>query len=246
MTATLMGLATMATVRMNLANMDKHWNLSGFDEADATESIVAIHICADGDLVDGQKVMPRRNSDHDAIFDSDDEAPPNEKNESSESSETLPNHWALLLELRTGGGRAVRLEIAPGWQPKRPVREATVLVRSLTAEERKLQSIVRSRRFAIVSDSGMTVQQLLDSMCNSLRHRYLFTESGEGSRYWVYAVVQDLETAEILCEGETDVAENEMSIRWERGGVNNGPRRIRRGMFTEWIIRGEERRGIWF
>ncbi|OAA66335.1 hypothetical protein LEL_10434 [Akanthomyces lecanii RCEF 1005] len=246
MTATLMGFATTATGRIDLTNMDKHWNFSGFEEADATEPIVAVYICADGDLVDGQKVVPRRNSDHDAIFDSDDDAPPSDTKKSRESSEILPNHWALFLELRNGGGRAVRVEIAPGWQPTRPVREATVLVRSLTAEDRKLQSIVRSRRFSVVSDGDTTVQQVLESMCHKLRHRYLFTESGEGSRYWVYAVVQDLETAEILCEGEADAVEDELSIRWESGGVNNGQRRIRRGMFTEWIIRGEERKGIWF
>ena len=121
-----------------------------------------------------------------------------------------------------------------------------MLVRSLTAEDRKLQSVVRSRRFGVVSADDTTVQQVLESMCHNLRHRYLFTESGEGSRYWVHTVVQDLETVEMLCEGEADVVEDELSIRWESGGVNNGQRRIRRGMFTEWIIRGEEKRGIWF
>ena len=121
MTTALMDLATMATVRMNLANMDKHWNFSGFEEADAAEPIAAVYICADGDLVDGQKVVPRRNSDHDAVFDSDDDALPRNTEDTSETSATLPNHWALLLELRNGGGRVVRLEIAPGWQPTRPV-----------------------------------------------------------------------------------------------------------------------------
>lgn len=250
-----MDVATTATVSMDLANMDPHWNLTDFQESDAAEPILAVHICAYSDLFDGRIPWPRRNSDHDPIFESDDEDSSSAAKHTSRIPAELPNHWAVLLELRNGGGRAVKLEVAPGWQPTRPFREGTVLVRSQTADERARESIVKSVRFIVAGDdeTTTTVQQVLENMCHNVRHRYLFTESGEGSRYWVHAVLQDLETAEILCEGDVDRAEAVLSTVWGRGGDGDGDgdgdgkvtTMIRRGMFTEWTIRGKEKKG-WF
>ncbi|XWW94509.1 hypothetical protein V2A60_002452 [Cordyceps javanica] len=235
-----------ASSLMSAAGMDKHWNLSYFHEDDAAEPIAAVHICAYSDRADMYLPRARRDSDHDPIFDSDDEGDDaGLYQDGLEIRSDLPNHWALLLELRHGQGRGVKLEMAPSWQAGRPAREGTVLVSSLAAGWRTSESIVKSLRFDVVPAADVTtVQQVIENLGHNARHRYLFTEGGEGSRYWVYTVVRDLEAVDTLQEGDADVAEEALSMIWsqDRDAVAG---RVRRGMFTEWTIRGEKKPGFW-
>lgn len=235
----------MATLPIDVANMDKHWNLSYFQEADAGVPIVAVHICAYSDLADAALPRLRRNSDHDPVFDSDEDHTASRFYQGTyQIPENVPNHWAVLLELRNGGGRGVKFEMAPSWQAGRPSREGTVLVSSVAADWRTSSSIVKSVRFGVVSVADTTVQQVFENVSHNARHRYLFTEGGEGSRYWVLTVLQDLETAEILGEADAEAAEDVLSMIWSRD-KEAVAKRVRRGMFTDWTIRGDKKPSLW-
>ncbi|KAM3560878.1 hypothetical protein MY1884_002665 [Beauveria asiatica] len=244
----------MGETPMDLASMDKHWNFSYFEETDIAAHVVAVHICGYSDMADMAPPTLRRNSDHDPVFDSDGED--SAMRGTSRCSESIihippgtPNHWALLLELQGGQGQAVKLEASPAWQPERPAREGTILVTSLAAGWLRGDAIVKRLRFTVLTPD-MTVQAVIENICHNARHRYLFTDAGEGSRYWVRTVMRDLEEAEVLREGDAEDAEEALSVVWRGGGDDAAympePERssIRRGMFTEWTIRGPMNKGL--
>ncbi|KAF1736111.1 hypothetical protein CRV24_005047 [Beauveria bassiana] len=214
----------MGETPMDLASMDKHWNFSNFEETDIAAYVVAVCICGYSDMADMAPLRLRRNSDHDPVFDSDGED-------------------------SGGQGRAVKLEASPAWQPERPAREGTILVTSLAAGWHHGDAIVKRLRFTVVTPE-MTVQAVIENICHNARHRYLFTDAGEGSRYWVRTVMGDLEEAEVLREGDADDAEEVLSVVWRRRGDDAAympePERssIRRGMFTDWTIRGPMNKGL--
>ncbi|EGX88656.1 hypothetical protein CCM_08701 [Cordyceps militaris CM01] len=224
--------APMATLPIDVANMDKHWNLSYFQEADAGVPIVAVHICAYSDLADAALPRLRRNSDHDPVFDSDEDHTASRFYQGTyQIPENVPNHWAVLLELRNGGGRGLNSK----WRRRGRLGGHHAKARS---------SIVKSVRFGVVSVADTTVQQVFENVSHNARHRYLFTEGGEGSRYWVLTVLQDLETAEILGEADAEAAEDVLSMIWSRD-KEAVAKRVRRGMFTDWTIRGDKKPSLW-
>ncbi|KAJ6784929.1 hypothetical protein PWT90_10804 [Aphanocladium album] len=256
-------ITTTTPAPLDLASMDKHWNFTDFLEAQTPEYLSAVHICAAGDICDGRPPKPPREEEYfkyDPLFASDDEDFPMREPGPEGPPPAMANHWTVLLELRpvrgSGGGSSssnadakgrgagVKLDMSPGYQATRPFREGTVLVSSrplLLREEE--DNTVKSLRFGVRAPT--TVQQVLENMAHNARHRYLFSENGEGSRYWVHTVVADLVTADILGEGEEERAEDAMRTIWSAQGEEKERRGIRRGMFTEWTIRGEKKKSWW-
>lgn len=250
---------------MDTKNMDSHWNFTCFTEGDTGETITAIHICAYGDLVDGRPTRhatrsSSSNGENNAsssqdVYGGDDDTQMTDVDRSS--SDACPaNHWCLFLEL--ADGRGVKLDMSPGYQPGRPYREGTILVSSRTTQSWLLQglqqqqqrregedddNLVKSLRFSVLID-GTTVAQVLENINFNSRHRYLFSEqTGEGSRFWVYTVVMDLEAVQLLGQGDAKRAEDVMSLVWGADGAGGTERRlVRRGMFTDWMEKQESKK----
>lgn len=237
-------MRSLANIAMDLSNMEKHWNMMHFTEGDAAEHITAVHICAYGNLIDGRLPDPDNptepddpnadipmsepeTEDHDGVPDI---PPPPPKG---------PNHWVLFLELKSGA--AVKLDMSPGYQHERPYREGTILASSKPQGWLAREGVVRSMRFFVLTPE-VTVAQVLENMTFNTRHRYLFSDEGSGSRYWVYTVVLDLERAQLLGEGEAERTAAVVETVWGKEVPEEERKsKIRRGMFTHYTIRGEPR-----
>lgn len=254
---------------LDLTTMDKHFNFTSFSPADLGAPVTAVLLCAHRDVRDGRPPKPRRPNDdddyfyryrgHHPLFDSDDEDFPMHAAEDGDADAPpplMPNHWTMILELASTDGnnvpRGVKLDMAPGHQPTRPFREGTVLVSSLPLSSlATLEPIVKALRFLVpFATSITTVQHVLANIRDNARHRYVFSENGEGSRYWIREVVSDMVTADVLDDGAAARAESAMAVLWGDGGEEmareKGLRKgLRRGMFTEWTIRGEKKKTWW-
>lgn len=252
---------------MDALAASRHWDLSLLHAPDAHEPVLAVHVAASGRLPDGllhpfpdetlaelpnlstfpitpSRIQPPRQP-----------RPPTPPSPSS--APTPPNHWLVFLELPNH--RAIKLDMSPGHQVNRPYREGTIRVSSVEAGWMEREGLVKSLAFPVMGD--VVVVGVLGMLRVNGRHRYLFSDKGEGSRFWVYTVVGDLEGAEVLEDGQGERTAEAVAMVWGDGdadrdgddGMNMGTgrdgegkererRAVRRGLFTNWTMRGDKKK----
>jgi hypothetical protein len=113
-----------------------------------------------------------------------------EENVDNEGSDGQPptNHWAIFLS--TGPNTSVRLEMAPA-EPGEP---GMVIVESMTCA---LSSAI-THSVTMAPSEPITVAHVLDTITSNHRDEYVFAPIGEGCRFWMFTLADDLDIAGII------------------------------------------------
>ena len=132
------------------------------------------------------------------------------------------NHWTMFLELYYG--RPVKADINPTY--------ANGKMTGLISLESKRYIItdkpVKLLTFSLKDE--LHVKDIMDIIMRNGRDRYIFTDKGEGCRFWVYTVIKDLKVAEAIGKDSAVVAMHTLDCYWG-SSTEGAPREMEAGEF---------------
>ncbi|KAF1961360.1 hypothetical protein CC80DRAFT_522810 [Byssothecium circinans] len=149
----------------------------------------------------------------------------NEDNEGDEDGNPPTNHWAVSLQLDSGG--FVMLDMAPGYGSDG--RRGKIHLASLASkEDMHTQDTIKTLSFLLKAHT--TVENITKLINSKGRERYTFTEEEEGCRFWVYTFISDLEAAGYVDAGSEQSSWTAVSYYW-RNPSGYEARTVKEGTF---------------
>ncbi|KZT18643.1 hypothetical protein NEOLEDRAFT_1143115 [Neolentinus lepideus HHB14362 ss-1] len=114
------------------------------------------------------------------------------------------NHWSMFLEI--GASTSVHVDAVPN-DPGEP---AMIVV------ETKSSDVTQDASHTVVATAaaGTTIANILSLILTLKRDKYVFAPVGEGCRFWLYTLAQDLAGAEIISQDDANMARNDLQYYW--------------------------------
>lgn len=116
------------------------------------------------------------------------------------------NHWTMFLELDRE--KSVKVDMTPTYTDG----ELTGLILLESKDCVMTNKSVKSITFSPKDE--LRVKNVMEVIMSNGRDRYIFTDEGEGCRFWVCTVIKDLEAAEEISKGSAVVAVRTLSCYW--------------------------------
>ena len=139
-----------------------------------------------------------------------------------EQDQSPTNHWTMFLELDRE--KSVKVDITPTYANG----EMTGLILLESKDYTMTNKAVKSLTFSLKDE--LHVKDVIEIIMRNGRDRYIFTDKGEGCRFWVCTVIKDLEMAGAISKGSAVVAVHTLSCYWS--SLTEGiPREMEAGEF---------------
>jgi hypothetical protein len=143
-------------------------------------------------------------------------------NPSDEGADDQPptNHWSLFLVISPEA--SVRLDVVPG-EPDAP---AMLILDTKDYDVSELRSHEVSANVA----TGTTIKAILKIVVEKRRDCYTFAPIGEGCRFWMAKIAEDLAEAAVIPREKAQEAIQALGRYWKSSGGSES-RVIREGKF---------------
>lgn len=147
----------------------------------------------------------------------------NEEN-AGEEGLTPTNHWSIFLKIEEN--QSVRIDAVPN----SPGEPAMIIVDTLICA--MTDDVVHV--VAATTTTRTTVAEILNLIIAKRRHNYVFSPVGEGCRFWLYTLAQDLSEAKIISQDDANAARHDLQHYWPSPvGTVSQHRAFNKGTFLD-------------
>jgi hypothetical protein len=134
------------------------------------------------------------------------------------------NHWNVCFEFAESGS-SLRLD------PTQGIDLGLHLILEII-QAPHLKSV--AHKLSITLPEGTMLNTLLNIIIKRGRDRYQFTDAGEGCRYWIMTLIEDLHSEELVSSDDKGTAAQDLAKYWKHPqGSGSEPNPIVQGSFNK-------------